>query len=268
MGREQENMTMTRASCDGDVPQKQKGGAGWRNVTARDGWQARLGARLARSSHSGLRRGGLRAIVDLFEYLRAKATFGNGIEEFDSLFKRFIAASVGRRCLRLRFDADDEADLGVQWLRVSLDQVEESLKEGGPVSIEVEEDYCDAVFVTGLERVSRPASLIAECRRKLKRGGQIWVQTPLSGPYLRSSERSQTEYWRFTPEGLQILLQDFDEILCSLYLPRGSALRSWSYYYGIKPAQEDTDYTECRIELDKEVCECGLCRGAIPELAQ
>jgi hypothetical protein len=135
----------------------------------------------------------------------------------------------------LGFNSDANRNLGSNWFDVGLRHVEEQTKLAGKVSIDVEDEYFDAVLCTGLGRVSQPASLIAEARRVLKQAGQIWVEVPLCGPYLPGEQQTDTEYWRFTPDGLRVLLESFDEIMCSAYLPSGSALRSCSFFYGLRP---------------------------------
>lgn len=183
----------------------------------------------------------LRALKDLLEYERAKSQFGDTVEEFDRLFRRFLAGGTGGRCLRLLFDADSEDELGPNWATLDLAPIETRAKEGGQISIDLEDEYFDSVLLTGLSQISRPQFLIAEVRRVLKRTGQIWVQVPLNIPYFLSQNPNQREYWRITPEGLRVLFEGFDEIFCSVYLPGGNALRKFSFFYGLKPPIETDD---------------------------
>lgn len=181
---------------------------------------------------------------DFLDYQNAKAQLGDAIEEFYNLFKRFLAASVGGRCLRLLFDANSEPELGRNWVTVDLDKIERLARETGTLCIELEDEYFDAVLCTGLDRMSRPHRLIAEVKRVLKRAGQIWVQTPLNAPYLPAGDPTKAEYWRITPDGLRVLLEDFDEILCTVYPQGGSALRVGSFFYGLKSVDEPDDLIE------------------------
>ncbi len=223
-----------------------------------DAHQAAAGDRRRVSSPGDLRsgaRGGLvnealQVLQDLRDYRKAKAQVCDLSDEFQSLFKRFLAASAGRKCLRLGFDSDAKRDFGSNWFDVKLSRIEEETKLAGTVSIDVEDEYFDAVFCTGLGRVSQPASLIAEARRVLKQAGQIWVEVPLCGPYLPGEQQTGTEYWRFTPDGLRVMLESFDEIMCSAYLPSGSALRSCSFFYGLRPAIDLWDTSE----VDRDAC--------------
>ncbi|MBK1719479.1 hypothetical protein CKO27_17825 [Thiocystis violacea] len=187
--------------------------------------------------HTGLIQQGLQVVRDLLEYKRSQSGFGEITEEFHSLFSHFVTAGLGKRCVRFVFDGDDGPELGPNWLTISLDLVERRAREAGQVVLELDSDYFDAVLCSGLGRISRPESLILELRRILKRSGQIWIQSPLCGPYLPDRDSNRLEYWRLTPDGLRILLESFDEILCSVYLPEGNALRTCSFFYGLKPAE-------------------------------
>jgi len=180
----------------------------------------------------------LQLLNDFRDYQRAKAQQGpkgDAVEEFYRLFKKFLAATLGRKCLRLLFDADAEQSLGPNWVTLDLISVERKAGEIGAVSIDLADQHFDAVLCTGLERVSHPAGLIDEARRVLKHTGQIWVQVPLNSPYRRMANRDKAEYWRITPEGLRVLMKNFDEIFCTVFLPNGSALRNTSFFYGLKP---------------------------------
>jgi SAM-dependent methyltransferase len=177
-------------------------------------------------------------LQDLLEYMRAKAQSGDSIDEFFRLFRLFLSGSLGGNCLRLVFSGDDEPELGPNWATLDLSQIEDQATTQGAVSIDLADDYFDAVLVSGLERVSRLAPLIAELRRVLRPSGQIWVQVPLCTPFRMENRAEYREYWRLTPEGLRVLFEAFDEIFCSVYNPGGSSLRAFSFYYGMKPPIE------------------------------
>ncbi|MCF7984043.1 MAG: methyltransferase domain-containing protein [Thiohalocapsa sp.] len=180
-----------------------------------------------------------RDIRDLMAYRRARIRYLEATHEFHSLFNRFIAASRDGRCLRLAFDGDEVAGFGDNWAGLSLDQVEQRAQAEGRVAIDLEDQYFDAVFCDGLDRVSSPNSLLAELRRVLKDSGQLWIQVPLNAPCSPISGDARTEYWRMTPDGLRALLAGFDEILCSIYAPGNGALCTASFFYGLKPAGDD-----------------------------
>jgi len=179
----------------------------------------------------------IRLLQDFREYRDAKAKLGDVKSEFNSLFKRFLATGVGRRCLRLLFETDNEPELGPNWVTHGLDSIECRADGTNSYSLDLEDESFDAVLCTGLERVAYPENVISEVSRVLKRAGQLWVQVPLNSPYDPTHRPGQHEYWRITPNGLRVLLTDFDEIMCSVFLPGGSALRNWSFFYGLKPTE-------------------------------
>jgi ubiquinone/menaquinone biosynthesis C-methylase UbiE len=125
--------------------------------------------------------------------------------------------------------------LDQSWLVVELDQIEQRARESGCVSLGLEDEYFDKVLCTGLDRIARPASLIAEMRRVLKRGGQIWVQAPLNRAHRSETNDTHPIYWQFTPKGFQVLCERFDEIRCSVRRTAISARQEDSFFYGMKP---------------------------------
>ena len=173
-------------------------------------------------------------LQDFLEYRSAKARFSRAVDEPHVLFKHFLTTTADYKCLYLSFDADAAPELGPNWETVDLCTVESRTKELCSVSLDYEDHSFDAVLCTDLDRMSRPEGLITELKRVLKPAGQIWVEALLNGPYFDAMNPAQTEYWRITPDGLRILLENVDEIFCSIYLPSGSALRTCSFYYGLK----------------------------------
>ena len=190
---------------------------------------------------------------DFRDYQRTKAQLGSEVEEFYSLFKKFLAATVDRKCLRMLFDTDAEQPLGPNWVTLDLASVERKAGEIGAVSIDLADQHFDTVLCTGLERVSHPTGLIAEARRVLKHTGQIWVQAPLNSPYRPMAERDKAEYWRITPEGLRVLMKNFEEIFCTVFLPNDSSLRNTSFYYGLKPPEESLNASQSALATQPEV---------------
>lgn len=87
-----------------------------------------------------------------------------------------------------------------------------------------------AVCLSILEHVPYPQKAIAELHRVLKPGGEIWVQLPFSYPYHEGPQ----DYWRASPQGLRIWMEDFDEIKCGAFLFTRTALVASSYFYGTK----------------------------------
>lgn len=155
--------------------------------------------------------------------------------EIDYLFRRFLSKSGAQKGLQLQFEPSAPLSLGRNWLSIDLETIERGASESCKVSLQLEDEYFDKVLCTGLDRVARPATLITEVRRVLKRGGQVWVQAPLNSSYSPEVDNPYPVYWQFTPKGFQILLQRFDEIMCSVCPGDRSALQQDSFFYGVKP---------------------------------
>jgi SAM-dependent methyltransferase len=62
----------------------------------------------------------------------------------------------------------------------------------------------DSVVSTGtLEHVREPATVLGEIRRVLRDGGQVYLEVP----FLQGYHADPDDYWRFTQNGLRLLLQ-------------------------------------------------------------
>lgn len=183
----------------------------------------------------------LHLVRDFLAYVAARQRRPDGTKELKSLFRRFLTATVGKKCLRLINGVGSEPSLGANWVSVDLQKLEQTSQESGVIALDLSSGYFDAVLCTGLERISQPQTLVSEMLRVLRTNGQIWVQVPLTAPYSPPSGDSSSEYWRFTPDGLRVLLQEFDEILCSVYSPGWSILRNCSFYYGLKGEEEEAE---------------------------
>ena len=157
------------------------------------------------------------------------------IVEVRYLFKRFIGGDKFRKGLRIQFEPHPHPLFGGNWAIIDLGKIESNARLAGKVSLPVEDDYFDMIFCSGLDRVSRPPSLIAEMRRVLKRRGQIWGQAPLASQSGSELHDHNESYWYVTPQGFKILFESFDEIACSVYQNSLSNSVKQSYFYGIKP---------------------------------
>lgn len=86
------------------------------------------------------------------------------------------------------------------------------------------------VTVEMLEHDDNPYGTIAEMKRVLKPGGMIIVT---ARGILCGKHGYPQDYWRFTNEGLQILLQPFEEV----YTREDQVDISGTYGYGKKPLE-------------------------------
>ena len=58
-----------------------------------------------------------------------------------------------------------------------------------------------------LEHCENPWKVVAQCMRVLKPGGVIFLSAPFVYPV-----HSPTDYWRFTDQGVRLLMKDFEKI--------------------------------------------------------
>jgi ubiquinone/menaquinone biosynthesis C-methylase UbiE len=93
-----------------------------------------------------------------------------------------------------------------------------------------DESFNAAVCWSVLEHVPHPQVAIRELYRVLKPGALIWVQLPFLFPY----HASPNDFWRVTPSGLRIWMQDFEEIACACDYWAGTRLVAATYFYGKK----------------------------------
>lgn len=194
-------------------------------------------------------------LQDLLNYRSARSALAEGADEFRVLFRRFLNSGVDCQCLWLDFDPPCDANLRPHWMSINLNGIEHNATQVGAVFLDLPDDHFDSVICMSLGRFSRPHGLVAEMRRVLKQSGQIWVETPLNAPYSDGSKGLEADYWRITPDGLRVMLERFDEIFCSAYSPNGSTLRSYSFFYGLKPSAEVSNLiTGNPIDVGKQQC--------------
>ncbi len=138
----------------------------------------------------------------------------------------------------MRFSVGPYAELAHTNRKYPLEKAEQWTQESGGLFLDLEDDSLDAVLVSGLNRISKPAGLILEIKRILKPGGEVWAEVPLASPWDQTSRQEDADYWRMTPAGLRVMMDQFDEIHCAAYIPAGCSLRSFSVFYGLKSAGE------------------------------
>jgi SAM-dependent methyltransferase len=156
--------------------------------------------------------------------------------EIDYLFNRFMCSQEGQRGLKLQFGSSSAHIYNDFWIAIDLAPIDSVARQGFDITFDFQDEQFDRVLCLDLDRVSRPVSLIAELRRVLKRGGQLWTQAPVSiEPQPNPGAGAGPRYWGFTPAGLRVLFERFDEIRCAMYQTFESNLRKDSVFYGLKP---------------------------------
>ncbi|MFH0874140.1 MAG: methyltransferase domain-containing protein [Candidatus Komeilibacteria bacterium] len=99
------------------------------------------------------------------------------------------------------------------------------------MNLEFPDEVFDVVVCAAvLEHVPDPGRAIAELRRVLKPGGEIWIEVPFCQPFHPSPQ----DYWRVTQLGLREWMKDFAEVESGYFLSQGSPIHSAVYYQGKK----------------------------------
>ena len=177
-------------------------------------------------------------IFYLIQYRRAIGEMGNCAQEANRLFELFISDSEEGKCLQIGVKDNVGKKYGDNWVSVDkydkrgfIDYHYDIHNLGFP-------DSCfDAVAcISVLEHVSNPQEAIKELHRVLKPGGKIWVQLPFHFPY----HEAPKDYWRASPDGLRVWMDEFDEISCGSFLWTRTSLVTTTYYYGVKPCKAES----------------------------
>jgi len=160
----------------------------------------------------------------LYQYAFEK--IGNKIEQRNSLFKELLSISIDKECLQVGVRGSKYAP---HW--VSVDLYDQSayidynydIHNLGFSDAAFDVIVCNAV----LEHVEDPVKAIKELYRVLKPDGLIWIEVPLGQPY----HPSPGDFWRVTPEGMSIWMQDFIKLELGLF---GSPIYNGIFFYGKK----------------------------------
>lgn len=150
----------------------------------------------------------------------------------DRVFTEFLASTSGE-CLQIAVKDEMRQKFGPNW--TSVDKYDHSAVIDRHDDVEAldfpDETFNAVVCWSVLEHVPHPHRAIAELHRVLKPGGQIWVQLPFLFPY----HADPNDYWRVTPNGLRIWMEDFQEIECGCDYWARIPIVAATFYWGIKP---------------------------------
>ena len=162
-------------------------------------------------------------------YLRAARKMGDEAGQRKKLFQKLVEESRNKKCLQI---GAREKKYAPHWTSVDLYDKSDYIDYHFDVhDMAFEDETFDIVVCNAiLEHVERPQSAIEELKRVLKTGGQIWVEVPFNQPY----HPSPNDYWRVSPEGLKIWMQDFQPISVGFFKINKTPLYNGIYFFGKK----------------------------------
>ncbi len=169
----------------------------------------------------------------LYLYWRSLRRQGDRRRERRTLFEDFTRFRPEERCLQIGVRGKKH---GPGW--VSVDLLDESPE------IDFRCDVADLPFDDGafnritcnaiLEHVGDPARAVQELRRVLVPHGQIWVEVPFHQPY----HPHPHDYWRASPEGLEMWMRGFRCLRSGVFSLHRSSLYTGTFYWGERVAAE------------------------------
>jgi SAM-dependent methyltransferase len=167
------------------------------------------------------------------KYYRSASKIDGGKGARARLFSEFLRKAQGPS-LQISIKDEIGRKFGSNW--VSIDRYDYGPQIDRHDDIEnlklPDSSFEAAVCWSVLEHVPHPQKAVAELYRILKPGGLIWVQLPFLYPYHQSP---QHDFWRVTPSGLRIWMEDFETIACACDYWSRSRLVAATYFYGRKP---------------------------------
>ena len=144
------------------------------------------------------------------------------------MFEDFIHPRPEERCLQI----------GVRGKKYGSNWVSVDLFDDSP-EVDYHYDVANLLFSDGmfdrivcnaiLEHVCDPVGAIRELRRVLKPGGQIWLEVPFHQPY----HPHPHDYWRVSPEGLEMWAQGFRKLQSGVFSIHRCFFYTGVFYWGV-----------------------------------
>lgn len=170
----------------------------------------------------------------LIQYKRAaiKLDRTGGNVQYKKIFEEFIESCESKSCLQIGVKDNVGKKYGSNWVSVDKFDMRDFIDYHYDIhDLPFENESFDAVVcISILEHVPYPLKAISELKRVLKPGGKIWVQLPWLYPY----HEAPKDYWRASPDGLRIWMEDFKEISCGIDLWDETYFSIATYFYGEK----------------------------------
>ncbi len=150
----------------------------------------------------------------------------------NELFNEFITSCQDKKCLQIGVKDSIGDKFGTNWVSVDKYDQRDFIDYHYDIhDLKFEDESFDAVVCWSiLEHVPYPQKAIRELHRVLKPDGKIWVQLPFLYPF----HEAPKDYWRVSPDGLRVWLEDFHEIACGCEFWARTPLIAATYFYGTK----------------------------------
>lgn len=152
--------------------------------------------------------------------------------QYEKIFAEFLQDCEGKKCLQIGVKDNVGRKYGPNWVSVDKYDMRDFIDFHYDIhDMPFEDGSFDAVVcISILEHVPYPLKAIGELKRVLKPGGKIWIQMPWLYPY----HEEPKDYWRASPDGLRVWMNDFKEINCGTDQWDRTSLAIAAYYYGEK----------------------------------
>ncbi len=165
----------------------------------------------------------------LFLYYRSAQVLGDKSEIRRDLFSNLIKNSINKKCMQIGVRKKKYAP---HWISVDLFDKSDYIDYNYDVhNLKFKDNTFDIVVCNAiLEHVEYPSKAIKELYRVLKKDGLIWVEVPFSFPY----HPSPNDYWRVSPTGIRIWMQEFIEISSGFFKLNKSTICTSIFFFGRK----------------------------------
>lgn len=163
------------------------------------------------------------------KYRQATRLLGNHISERELLFDAMVQRSEGRPAMQVGVRGQKYAP---HWVSVDLYDPSPLIDYHYDImDLPFEDHYFEFIACKAvLEHIPYPQRAIAEMHRVLKPNGEIWIEVPFNQPY----HEAPKDYWRVSPDGMRIWMDQFEERAIGLFSPYHSIIYNGIFYHGVK----------------------------------
>lgn len=172
----------------------------------------------------------LTAIQIYLLYSRAAQAMGYQNEMRRIEFKKLVNSLEGKDCLQVGVRKQKVRN---SWVSIDLFDTAPYIDFNYDVQdMQFEDESFDFIYCPAiLEHVPYPHKAVAEFLRVLRPGGLVWVEIPFNQPYHPNPQ----DYWRVSPQGMSVLMEDFEEVLSGVGSDENNILFNFIFFLGRKP---------------------------------